>query len=98
MITETLPTLTEVAPPRKYPTVWGLDPIQLHDHFWAARGVSVVRLGEDREIPRDAELYLLTDARTLSIFRLAQIIDTLSWVKTCVMFLRLFSRYTIGYR
>ena len=51
------------------PTVWGLDPVQLHDHFWAARGVFVVRLGEVTEIPRDAELYMLTDPRTLAIFR-----------------------------
>ena len=30
------------------PTVWGLNPIELHDYFWAARGVCVVRLGEER--------------------------------------------------
>jgi lipopolysaccharide/colanic/teichoic acid biosynthesis glycosyltransferase len=75
-----------------------MDPIQLHDHFWAARGVFVVRLGEQRQIPQDAELYLLTDARTLAIFRLAQVIDTLSWVKPGVMFLRIVNRQNHDYR
>lgn len=89
---------TAVPAQGRYPTVWGMDPIQLHDHFWAARGVSVVRLGERQEIPRDAELYLLTDARTLTIFRLAPLIDTLSWVQPAVMFLRLIVRSEQGYR
>ncbi len=80
------------------PTIWGLAPIQLHDHFWAARGVFVVRPGEHREIPIDAELYLLTDVSTLAIFRLAPLIDTLSWVKPSVMFLRIVSRREQGYQ
>lgn len=79
------------------PTVWGLTPIELHDRFWAARGVCVVRLGERREIPRSAELFLLTDHRTLAIFRLASLIDTLSWVRPSVMFVRLASRHEQGY-
>lgn len=83
---------------RSYPTIWGLDPIQLHDHFWAARGVSVVRLGERSELPRNAELYLLTDARTLAIFRLTTLIETIAWVQPSVMFLRLVSRRDDGYR
>src|SRR4051794_28646571 len=98
MIAQTLPVTVEVAPQHGYPTLWGLNPIELHDHFWAARGVCVVRLGEERPIPADAELYMLTDARMLATFRLAQVIDTLSWVKPGVMFLRLVSRQPNGYR
>jgi len=26
---------------RSHPTIWGLTPVQLHDHAWAARGVSI---------------------------------------------------------
>jgi lipopolysaccharide/colanic/teichoic acid biosynthesis glycosyltransferase len=85
-------------PVRSYPTVWGLDPIQLHDRFWAARGVFVVRQGAVSEIHGDAELYLLIDPGTLAIFRLAPLIETLSWVQPTVMFLRLLSRDQIQYR
>lgn len=98
MIAEPLPGIAEVAPPRRYPTLWGLDPIALHDHFWAARGACVVRLGEQKELPLDAELYLLTDARTLALFRLTVVVDTLSWVRPSVMFLKLVSRQAEAYR
>jgi lipopolysaccharide/colanic/teichoic acid biosynthesis glycosyltransferase len=79
-------------------TVWGLSPDELHDHFWAARGVAVVRLGEPKDLPRDAELYLLTDARTLTIFRLAPLMDTLNWVRPSVLFVRLAARHDVDYR
>src|SRR5262245_11743846 len=100
MLDHALPGLLTVAEvsESRYPTVWGLDPIQLHDRFWAARGVCVVRQGEHSEITREAELYLLTDSRTLVIFRLASLIDTLSWVRPAVMFLRLLGHDGQEYR
>ena len=79
-------------------TVWGLDCAQLHDRFWAARGIQVVRPGEDQPLNADAELYLLTDSRTLTIFRLGKLIDTLSWLKPRVLFIRLHSTMERGYR
>jgi hypothetical protein len=42
-------------------TIWGFDPVQLHDRYWASFGVQVVRQGEPSEIVRHAELFLLTD-------------------------------------
>ena len=80
---------TTPAVPPGLPTIWGMDPIALHDHFWAVRGVFVVRQGEDRPIPDDAELYLLTDNDTLAIFRLAPLIEDLSWLSPSVCFVRL---------
>ncbi len=80
------------------PTIWGLSVVQLHDHFWAGRGVFVVRRGEKRDLSPDAELFLLTDSQTLCIFRLASLIETLSWVQPSVMFLRLVVRQAEGYR
>ena len=52
-------------------TIWGLDPIQLHTRYWAAHGVQVVRQGEPSQIVKHAELFLLTDPRSLVIFKLA---------------------------
>lgn len=78
-------------------TVWGLDAIQLHDRFWAARGVQVVRQGEPSELVADAELFLLTDPHSLSIFRLGQLVDTLSWLKPKVLFVRLHNTHEQGY-
>ena len=63
------------------PTIFGLTPTQLHDRFWAARGVQVVRQGEASQIVPDAELYLLADPRTMTIFQLRPILDVLNWMK-----------------
>lgn len=79
-------------------TIWGLDAEQLHDRFWAARGVQVVRQGEADLLMPHAELYLLTDSRTYTIFRLGKLVDTLSWLKPKALFIRLHSTMERGYR
>jgi hypothetical protein len=71
------------------PTVFGLDPIQLYTRYWAALGVQVVRQGEPSQIVSHAELYLLTDPRPLVLFRLAELLDVLNWIKPLVLFVRL---------
>lgn len=81
-----------------HPTVWGMDPVTLHDYFWAARGVCVVRPGETTRIPDGAELFLLTDARTLAIFRLRAMLDTLCWTRPSVLFVRLKGSQDASYR
>src|SRR5271170_3680296 len=79
-------------------TIWGLDPVALHHRFWAAHGVQVVRQGEPSEIIHHAELYLLTDPRSLVLFKMVSVIDVLNWLKPQVLFLRLHDRREKGYR
>lgn len=81
-----------------FPTLWGLDPVGLHDRFWASRGVQVVRRGDGTPLNRRAELYLLTDERTLTIFRLGKLVDALSWLRPRILFVRLHSTLERGYR
>ncbi len=81
-----------------HPTVWGLDPTQLHDRFWAARGVQIVRQGEPSEIVDDAELFLLTESDTLTIFRLGELVDSMSWTEPDILFIRLHDERERGYR
>jgi lipopolysaccharide/colanic/teichoic acid biosynthesis glycosyltransferase len=80
------------------PTIWGLDPVALHARFWASRGVQVVRLGEPSEIVKHAELFLLLDPRTLSIFRLTALVDRLNWLQPDLLFVRLREARERGYR
>ncbi len=82
---------------QKY-TVWGLDPIQLHARFWASRGVQIVRPGELTEIVPHAELFLLLDPRMLTVFRLAAILDTLSWLEPELTTVRVRDAAREGYR
>lgn len=82
----------------EHPTVWGLTPTELHDRFWAARGVQVVRAGEESEIVEGAELFLLMAPRLLTIFRLRSAVEQLSWLQPDVLRVRLHDHREHGYR
>ncbi len=69
-------------------TIWGLDPVQLHTRYWASLGVQVVRQGEPSEIVPHAELYMLTDPRSLPLFKMSDVMDVLNWVGPQVLFIR----------
>ena len=83
---------------REAPTLWGLDTAQLHDRFWAGRGVQVVRQGEPTEIVAGAEMFLLCDARALTIFRFGHVLDVLNWERPDLVIVRLHDRREHGYR
>lgn len=78
--------------PHPVHTIWGHQPVDLHDRFWASRGVQVVRLGQPSSIVRDAELLMLTHPASLYIFRLAPILDAVSWIAPDLVFVRLSDR------
>ncbi|MFW6031884.1 MAG: sugar transferase [Phycisphaeraceae bacterium] len=80
------------------PTVWGLTPVELHDRFWTARGVQVVRCGEPTEIIDNAELFLLTAPRLLVMFGLRRVVEELSWIKPDVLWIRVSDERDGGYR
>jgi lipopolysaccharide/colanic/teichoic acid biosynthesis glycosyltransferase len=82
----------------QFRTIWGLDPVQLHSRYWASLGVQVVRQGEPSEIVKHAELYLLTDPGSLTLFKLALLMDSLNWVRPQVLFVRLHDDRERGYR
>jgi lipopolysaccharide/colanic/teichoic acid biosynthesis glycosyltransferase len=80
------------------PTLWGLTPVQLHDRYWASRGVQIVRQGERSEIVGGAELFLLTDPRSLVSFRLERLVEKLYWDEPDVLCLRIHDEREHGYR
>lgn len=80
------------------PTLWGLDPTQLHDRFWAARGIQVIRKSSPVAVDRSAELYLLTDRNTLVIFKLRELMDPLNWVRPDLLYARLDNGRDPSYR
>lgn len=80
------------------PTIWGLTPSQIHDRFWASRGVQVVRRGERSEIVHKAELFLLLEQGELALFRLRDLVDRLSWIQPQLLIVRLRVDQTRSYR
>ena len=91
-------TTTAGAAPQSLRTIWGLDPVQLHTRYWASNGVQVVRQGEPSEIVKHAELFLLCEPGTMTLFRLADVMDALNWIKPQVLFVRLHDSRERGYR
>ncbi|HZL36848.1 MAG TPA: hypothetical protein VFC78_16125, partial [Tepidisphaeraceae bacterium] len=90
--------LAQPAGPAAARTIWGLDPLQLHNRYWASHGVQVVAQGEPSEIVRHAELYLLVEPGTLSLFALTHLMEALNWIKPQVLFVRLHDSRERGYR
>ena len=80
------------------PSMWGLNPTQLHDRHWAGRGVQVVRQGERSEIVVGADLFMLTDPRLLAIFNPSRFAGMLWWDKAELICLRLHDSRDHGYR
>lgn len=92
------------AAPAQRPRFWGFGHRELHDRFWASRGVQVVRPGmlgaggdggdqPSRQLapPRGerGDFYLLLGEDDLVVFRLAPLLDRFSWLKPRAMRLRL---------
>ena len=98
MTPDAAPVAEPVTRSRATPTIFGLGPVELHDHFWAARGVHVVRQGEKTELADDAELYLLTDPRTFVMFRMRALVETLSWIRPSVAYVRVRSTRERNYQ
>jgi lipopolysaccharide/colanic/teichoic acid biosynthesis glycosyltransferase len=90
------PAAAAISPANR--TIWGLDPVQLHNRYWASHGVQVVRQGEPSEIVKHAELYLLMESGSLTLFKLGPLMDVLNWVKPTVLFVRLHDARERGYR
>jgi lipopolysaccharide/colanic/teichoic acid biosynthesis glycosyltransferase len=86
------------AAPSTLRTLWGLTPLQIYTRYWAAHGVQVVMQGEASQIIRNAELFLLSDPRSLAMFKLWQVIDVLNWIDPQVLFVRLHDTRERGYR
>ncbi len=80
------------------PTIWGLTPQELHDRYWAARGVQVVRPNDNHPVTDKAELYLLVGSRGIVLFQLRDLIDSLSWLQPEAMFVRIHDERDAGRR
>lgn len=79
-------------------TIWGLDLFQLHDRFWASKGVQVVRQGEDTRLAHNAEVFLLSNPLNFSLFQLSSLVHTLTWAKPELIVVRLHNTRDRGYR
>ncbi len=87
-------------PPSKVaaPTLWGLRPLELHDRYWAARGVQVVRPCDEQSLADKAELYLLVGPDAVVLFDIRELIDSMTWIQPQAMFVRIQDARDVGSR
>ncbi len=78
--------------------IWGLDVRNLHSAWWASRGVACIRRGDNVEIPRSAELFLLLEQTQLVVFDLQSIISQITWNPVVPISLRVVDRSSDAYR
>lgn len=92
-IAEPPPRAVTDAPSGAGRTLWGLRPVDLHDRYWAALGVQVVRVGDtETEISRSAELFLLLDRETLVLFDIRQFLEDFTMLEPSLLRLRVQDR------
>ncbi len=84
-------------PPADGPRIWGLGAGRLHDLFWAARGIQVVRPGQPPD-PRGPGVFLLLRAGQAILAPAAPWLKRLAWAGCPVLGLRIVDRSGVEYR
>ncbi|MFO0947980.1 MAG: sugar transferase [Planctomycetota bacterium] len=85
-------------PPVTMPTLWGLTPVELHDHFWLAKGIQIVRQGDEAGIEGTHRLYVLLERGILALFDARRLYRQIRRSEGDVLFLRLRDTSDVGYR
>jgi hypothetical protein len=68
-------------------TLWGYSTSALHDCYWLAREVAVVRCGSVDPLPSDARLFMLLSGTRLYRLHLRQVLDRMFWMPRSLYFL-----------
>lgn len=79
------------------PTVWGLAPRDVHDRYWASKGVLVVRRGITEVPLKGPRLFLLVDADDLVIFDVSRPLKLLNSLKPRALRIRVVDRHEEEY-
>ena len=78
--------------------IWGLTACQLHDRFWKASSVYVVRKRHPQQVLEEGPLFLLTDPDVLVLFDPAELVRIESRLQCDVVLLRVQQRDLADYR
>lgn len=78
-------------------TVWGLDARRLHDLFWAARGIQVVRPGESPD-PRGPDIFLVLRSDQAVLAHALPWLKRLNWLGCSLLSIRVVDRSRSEYR
>ena len=91
--------LPESDAPKAAPrTVWGIEPLALHDLLWASRCVQIVRPGSGSgSVERGPALYFLLRSDQLILHPLDEILKRMHWASPRLVRLRVLTRAESNY-
>jgi lipopolysaccharide/colanic/teichoic acid biosynthesis glycosyltransferase len=78
-------------PSESRPTVWGLSADELHDAYWGAQGVQVLRRASFEAVDPNADLYLLIESDQMVLFDLKSLVSRIAWRAASLTRLRVVS-------
>jgi hypothetical protein len=79
---------TRVDPVVTEPTLWGLSPTELHDRYWTAAHICVVRQGSGHDLPKDVDAFLLLKAGELIACQSEGMAERMYWSRSQAISLR----------
>lgn len=78
-------------------SIWGLDAGQLHDLYWAARGIQIVRPGEPPD-PRGPSIYLLLKSDQAVLALALPWLKRMNWLGCSILSIRITDRSRSEYQ
>ncbi|MCA9278733.1 MAG: sugar transferase [Phycisphaeraceae bacterium] len=60
-------------------TLWGVNCLDLHDRYWASRGIQVVRPGRGDTVQKGPKVFLLIGRTAVVDFKLQSVLSALHW-------------------
>src|ERR1700722_14256053 len=79
-------------------TIWGHTPTSLHDRYWAAQGICVVRRSQGLPPEPGRGLYLLLESRSLVLFDNPWPMSLIFWNQPRLLIARVHDGRTRGVR
>jgi lipopolysaccharide/colanic/teichoic acid biosynthesis glycosyltransferase len=77
--------------------LWGLSILELHDRYWASRGVQAIRPSGARPRSSGTRLFLLLDDDQVALFDLKPVLSRMNWVKPRVLRVRIVQQDPVEY-
>ncbi len=68
-------------------TLWGYSASEMHDLYWLAREIAVVRCGAKSPLPSDARLFMLISDDRLYRLQLRPLLDRMFWMPHSIYFI-----------
>lgn len=78
--------------------MWGVNCLELHDRYWASKGVQVIRPGRGDTVQKGPKVFLLIGRTAVADFQLKKVLSTLHWQHLSAIRIRVVEQNTGQYQ